>query len=71
MNENKLPILKITNIKWDKNTNNKNLPVQLALKWASLDYTSYQVKNFLRDEFNCNITDLDIIRSGSWEDSSG
>ena len=71
MNENKLPILKITNIKWDKSTNNKNLPVQLALKWTSIDYSSYQVKNFLRNEFNCNIINLDIIRSGSWEDSSG
>ncbi len=66
MNENKLPILKISNIKWDKNLNNKNLPLQLALKWTSIDFSSYQVQKFLTDEFNCNIISLDISRSGSW-----
>jgi len=71
MNENKLPILKISNIKWDKNINNKNLPLQLALKWTSIDYSSYQIQKFLTDEFNCNVISFDISRSGSWEDDSG
>tara|TARA_Y100000996_G_scaffold406777_1_gene383552 strand:- start:5027 stop:5248 length:222 start_codon:yes stop_codon:yes gene_type:complete len=70
MEENKLPVLKVTNIDWEQDSSIKrNLPSQMAIKWNSNDYTYNQVLNFLQQQYDHNINSLEIEKSGTWQNS--
>ena len=61
MHNNNISILKITNIVWDKNSNNyKKLPKELELQWNSSEWTNKEVSIWLSKHFNSILKDLNI-----------
>ena len=50
MENNKLPILKIANIKWHNTAQNKKkLPTEIEVQWGSEKWSSDQVSKWLSD----------------------
>ena len=63
----KLPILKITNIKW--NDNSEKLPVSLELQWASQNWNFFDVSKWLSEKYNSTLNNLNIEQIGIKESS--
>tara|TARA_B000000609_G_C24076665_1_gene295059 strand:+ start:314 stop:523 length:210 start_codon:yes stop_codon:yes gene_type:complete len=63
----KLPILKITNIKW--NDNSEKLPVSLELQWASQNWNFFDVSRWLSEKYNSTLNNLNIEQIGVKESS--
>ena len=59
MKKNKLPVLKISKIKWNQESNN-NLPQELKVQWANQDWNFFEVSKWLSQEFNSTVNDLNI-----------
>ena len=59
MKKNKLPVLKISKIKWNQESNN-NLPQELKVQWANQDWNFFEVSKWLSLEFNSTVNDLNI-----------
>ena len=58
---NKFPILKIINIKWDPTSKNKdNLPKEIELQWNSKKWGHEQVSNWLSNHFNATLNNFNI-----------
>ena len=66
-NKDKLPILKITNIKW--NDNSEKLPVSLELQWASQNWNFFDVSKWLSEKYNSTLNNLNIEQIGVKESS--
>ena len=66
-NIDKLPILKITNIKW--NDNSEKLPVSLELQWASQNWNFFDVSRLLSEKYNSTLNNLNIEQIGVKESS--
>jgi len=66
-NKDKLPILKITNIKW--NDNSEKLPVSLELQWASQNWNFFDVSRWLSEKYNSTLNNLNIEQIGVKESS--
>ena len=66
-NRDKLPILKITNIKW--NDNSEKLPVSLELQWASQNWNFFDVSRWLSEKYNSTLNNLNIEQIGVKESS--
>ena len=66
-NKDKLPILKITNIKW--NDNSDKLPVSLELQWASQNWNFFDVSRWLSEKYNSTLNNLNIEQIGVKESS--
>ena len=66
-NKDKLPILKITNIKW--NDNSEKLPVSLELQWASQNWNFFDVSRWLGEKYNSTLNNLNIEQIGVKESS--
>ncbi len=66
-NRDKLPILKITNIKW--NDNSEKLPVSLELQWASQNWNFFDVSKWLSEKYNSTLNNLNIEQIGVKESS--
>ena len=66
-NKDKLPILKITNIKW--NDNSEKLPVSLELQWASQNWNFFDVSKWLSEKYNSTLNNLNIEQIGIKESS--
>ena len=53
MRENEFPVLKITNIDWDKNHEKfEKLPKEVELKWDSKKWNIDEVSNWLSIKFD-------------------
>ena len=63
----KLPILKITNIKW--NDNSEKLPMSLELQWASQNWNFFDVSRWLSQKYNSTLNNLNIEQIGVKESS--
>ena len=68
MKKNKLPVLKISKIKWNQKSNN-SLPKELKVQWASKDWNFFEVSKWLNQEFNSTVNDLNIEQIGTKEGS--
>tara|TARA_Y100001935_G_C16969406_1_gene343341 strand:- start:45 stop:254 length:210 start_codon:yes stop_codon:yes gene_type:complete len=66
-NKDKFPILKITNIKW--NDNSDKLPVSLELQWASQNWNFFDVSRWLSEKYNSTLNNLNIEQIGVKESS--
>ena len=66
-NKDKLPMLKITNIKW--NDNSEKLPVSLELQWASQNWNFFDVSRWMSEKYNSTLNNLNIEQIGVKESS--
>ena len=66
-NKDKFPILKITNIKWNENSD--KLPLSLELQWASQNWNFFDVSGWLSEKYNSTLNNLNIEQIGVKESS--
>ena len=72
MSDNKLPLLNITDIEWDKDHDNpESLPRHLELRWDKKNWNVDEVSNWLSIKFDWVFDSLKIIQIGTWEDTGG
>ena len=70
MDENEFPVLKITNITWDKDHDEfEKLPKEVELKWDSKNWNIDEVSNWLSIKFDWIFSGLNIHQIGTWENS--
>ena len=61
MKNNKSPILKISNIKWDQEIKDKRkLPVEIELAWSGKEWSHNQVSNWLSSYYKTILKSLSI-----------
>ena len=72
MKNNNLPVLSITNIKWNQtNKGKKRLPGEIELQWGSKQWDYNQVLNWLSSYYNTSIDSLNIKQSENKDSGSG
>ena len=70
MKENEFPVLKVTNIDWDKDHEEyEELPKDLQLQWGSKEWSIDEVSNWIMQKFDWVFNSLNISQVGTWEDS--
>ena len=70
MKENEYPLLKVTNIDWDKDHDEiEKLPKDLQLKWGTKNWSVDEVSNWISQKFDWIFSSLTIDQVGVWEDS--
>jgi len=70
MKENEFPVLKVTNIDWDKDHEEyEKLPKDLELQWSSKVWSIDEVSNWISVKFDWIFSSLNIDQVGTWEDS--
>lgn len=70
MKDNKFPILKITNIDWDKDHEEiEKLPKEVSVEWNTKNWNIDEVSNWLSMKFDWIFNSLNIEQVGKWEDS--
>ena len=68
MNANEFPVLKITNITWDKDHDEfEKLPKEVELNWGTKTWNIDEVSNWLSIKFDWVFNSLDIDQVGIWE----
>ena len=68
MNENEFPVLKITNITWDKDHDEfEKLPKEVELNWGTKTWNIDEVSNWLSIKFDWVFNSLNIDQVGTWE----
>ena len=61
MKNNKSPILKISNIKWDQEIKDKRkLPVEIEVEWGGKEWDYDQVSNWLSSYYKAILKSLSI-----------
>ena len=61
MENDRLPILKISNIKWDQESKDKRkLPVEIEVEWGSKEWDYNQVSNWLSSYYKAILKSLSI-----------
>ena len=70
MKENEFPVLRVSNIDWDKDHEEyEKLPKQVELKWDSKNWEIEDVSNWLSLKFDWVFSGLNIDQVGTWESS--
>ena len=70
MKENEFPVLKVTNIDWDKDHEEyDNLPNDLQLQWGSKEWSIDEVSNWIMQKFDWVFNSLNINQVVTWVDS--
>ena len=68
MKENEFPLLRVTNIEWDKDHEELDkLPKNLELRWDSKEWDTKEVSNWLSIKFDWVFDSLTIDQVGTWE----
>ena len=68
MKENEFPLLRVTNIDWDKDHEELDkLPKNLELRWDSKEWDTKEVSNWLSIKFDWVFDSLNIDQVGTWE----
>tara|TARA_B100000519_G_scaffold122797_1_gene106116 strand:- start:482 stop:709 length:228 start_codon:yes stop_codon:yes gene_type:complete len=68
MNANEFPVLKITNITWDKDHDEfEKLPKEVELNWGTKTWNIDEVSNWLSIKFDWVFNSLNIDQVGTWE----
>ena len=61
MKNNKSPILKISNIKWDQEIKDKRkLPIEIEVEWGGKEWDYNQVSNWLSSYYKAILKSLSI-----------
>jgi len=68
MKENEFPLLRVTNIEWDKDHEEfDKLPKNLELRWDSKKWSVEDVSNWVSVKFDWIFNSLNIDQVGTWE----
>ena len=69
MSKNKFPVLKVSNIEWDKDHDEfEKLPKILKLEWGSKEWTKDEISEWLSIKFDWVLSSLTINQVGTWEE---
>ena len=72
LKNNKLPVLRITNIKWvQADKNKKGLPKEIELQWGSKQWNNDQVSTWLSTYYNASLNNFNIEELGNIDSGSG
>ena len=72
MKENEFPVLKISNIDWDKDHEEfDKLPKNFELQWGEKKWTTEKVSDWVSTKFDWVFCGLNIDQIGTWESNSG
>ena len=72
MNENEFPVLKISNIDWDKDHEEfDKLPKYFELRWGEKKWTTEKVSDWVSTKFDWVFSGFNIDQIGTWESNSG
>ena len=70
MKENEYPILKVTNVEWDKDHDEfDTLPTEFELKWGFKNWDTDEVSKWISQKFDWVFDSLNVNQVGVWEDS--
>ena len=71
MKENEFPVLKISNIDWDKDHEEfDKLPKNFELQWGEKKWTTEKVSDWVSTKFDWVFSGLNIDQIGTWESNS-
>jgi len=70
MKDNEFPVLKVSNIKWDKDHDEfEKLPKTFQLQWGKKDWTIDEVSHWVSKKFDWVFDSININQVGTWQDS--
>ncbi len=72
MKENEYPILKVTNVEWDKDHDEfYTLPTEFELKWGFKNWDTDEVSKWISQKFDWVFDSINIQQVGTWQEDSG
>ena len=72
MKENELPVLRITDVEWDKDHDDfESLPKDFELKWPSKNWNIDEVSKWISLKFDWVFKSINIQQVGVWQEESG
>ena len=72
MKENEFPILKISNVDWDKdNEELDKLPTNFELNWGSKNWNIDEVSEWVSQKFDWVFNSINVKQVGAWKQESG
>ena len=72
MKENDLPVLRITDVEWDKDHDDfESLPKDFELKWPSKNWNIDEVSKWISLKFDWVFKSINIQQVGVWQEESG
>ena len=72
MKENEFPILKISNVDWDKDHEELDkLPTNFELNWGSKNWKIDEVSKWVSQKFDWVFNSIDVKQVGTWKQESG
>ena len=72
MKENELPVLRVTDVEWDKDHNDfESLPKDFELKWPSKNWNIDEVSKWISLKFDWVFKSINIQQVGVWQEESG
>ena len=72
MKENEFPVLRITNVEWDKDHDDfESLPKDFELKWPSKNWNIDEVSKWISIKFDWVFKSINIQQVGIWQEESG
>ena len=72
MKENELPVLRVTDVEWDKDHDDfESLPKDFELKWPSKNWNIDEVSKWISLKFDWVFKSINIQQVGIWQEESG
>ena len=72
MKENEFPILKISNVDWDKDLEELDkLPTNFELNWGSKNWNIDEVSEWVSQKFDWVFNSINVKQVGTWKQESG
>ena len=72
MKENELPVLRVTDVEWDKDHDDfEILPKDFELKWPSKNWNIDEVSKWISLKFDWVFKSINIQQVGVWQEESG
>ena len=72
MKENEFPILKISNVDWDKDHEELDkLPTNFELNWGSKNWNIDEVSEWVGQKFDWVFSSINVRQVGTWKQESG
>ena len=72
LKENELPVLRITDVEWDKDHDDfESLPKDFELKWPSKNWNIDEVSKWISLKFDWVFKSINIQQVGIWQEESG
>ena len=72
MKENELPVLRITDVEWDKDHDDfESLPKDFELKWPSKNWNIDEVSKWISLKFDWVFKSINIQQVRVWQKESG